>query len=235
MSQFKCSHCLKPGHRINKCDDPTKLCQQIMDIGTFCLYSCVNGKFMKAWLKTLEINELRIIGYRSNIAKIITNNLSRDEYYTILYDIYYKNRIIYETNRETHEKFEEITDERLSVMSEKLIQLFPIDADNVPAFINRLRPPQRTFPIVPILSFEYQENKESCSCPICYEDTDFEKIIKTNCKHLFCTPCFKNYFKSFNKESDDKIITCPMCRTNIDTLEFSDFNIFNEFITKFCK
>jgi SNF2 family DNA or RNA helicase len=49
------------------------------------------------------------------------------------------------------------------------------------------------------------ENKQNC--PICMDTVSDVKII-TQCGHIFCYECAKNWF--------DKNIKCPYCRSNID-------------------
>ena len=45
-------------------------------------------------------------------------------------------------------------------------------------------------------------------CPICYEEFDENKIIKSdNCDHFICQSCFCNSFNS------NPIVDCPMCRS----------------------
>ncbi|XP_040583028.1 helicase-like transcription factor [Lepeophtheirus salmonis] len=48
------------------------------------------------------------------------------------------------------------------------------------------------------------------SCPICLEALSKDTASITQCKHIFCVKCLKNFFNSANKSS-----VCPLCRSEI--------------------
>jgi len=52
-------------------------------------------------------------------------------------------------------------------------------------------------------------------CSICFENTSFNDICKTNCNHMFCTVCIQGYHKSRISLPD---MPCPLCRTNVITV-----------------
>ena len=45
-------------------------------------------------------------------------------------------------------------------------------------------------------------------CSICLESIDDENVCTTNCNHTFCKQCLDTWF-------DQKRLSCPMCRGNI--------------------
>ncbi len=134
------------------------------------------------------------------------------------------------------QKFDNISDERFMKFIDILIERMPLHGDAFITLSQRLRPPQIKFPIIPRLEPPEEEDQgHEEQCPICYETTPVTKVIKTNCRHSFCSPCLKNYFKSFNKTYDPTCIPgCPMCRSKIHTLVIPEPTLFTEFETKFC-
>jgi hypothetical protein len=59
------------------------------------------------------------------------------------------------------------------------------------------------------------------NCPICFHTLNIENRVRTNCKHDFCYICISNCFSSNTMNN----ISCPICRTNIDKLEFINADI----------
>lgn len=59
-------------------------------------------------------------------------------------------------------------------------------------------------------------------CYICYEH--FDKVIITECRHIFCGKCMKSLFQH------SKISTCPVCRRSInkDTLKVTDIKLIKK-------
>jgi hypothetical protein len=54
-------------------------------------------------------------------------------------------------------------------------------------------------------------------CPICYEEFNYNKIIKTECNHNYCSECFKKL--NDNRKAYNKLF-CAMCRKNISKIIF---------------
>jgi hypothetical protein len=61
---------------------------------------------------------------------------------------------------------------------------------------------------------ETQENYNKCECPICYDTVGFN--VKTSCGHTFCGDCINHYIV---KNTNNAVLHCPMCRSDIATLE----------------
>jgi hypothetical protein len=61
--------------------------------------------------------------------------------------------------------------------------------------------------IVPINVFT---STEETFCPVCYENLEEKKIVKTDCGHSFCFDCVTKFTKNCKN--------CPMCRTCINKL-----------------
>lgn len=52
-------------------------------------------------------------------------------------------------------------------------------------------------------------------CPICYENIEQNRYMKTDCLHIYCYDCFDKIKK--NREPYNNLI-CALCRTNIDKI-----------------
>jgi hypothetical protein len=79
---------------------------------------------------------------------------------------------------------------------------------------------------ISIIQDKNEDNKNITNeyeCPICYDDKiKKDNIIKTNCNHLFCGICIANYLDTTSKLIEKKTLVCPMCRCEINTLEFNN-------------
>ena len=53
------------------------------------------------------------------------------------------------------------------------------------------------------------------ACAICYEDYTQSNFVKTNCEHLFCQNCVTGMITIL---PNNKTLSCPMCRSNINHL-----------------
>jgi SWI/SNF-related matrix-associated actin-dependent regulator of chromatin subfamily A3 len=64
------------------------------------------------------------------------------------------------------------------------------------------------------------DNEEAIEleCPICLDTIESTaNLVKTCCKHLFCTRCIKKHIESSNK--------CPCCRGTINNLYVSNIEL----------
>jgi len=57
-------------------------------------------------------------------------------------------------------------------------------------------------------------------CTICYCLLHQENIVMTNCNHVFCADCLKQYMISYTIESIH--LKCPMCRQIITSFNFEN-------------
>ena len=53
------------------------------------------------------------------------------------------------------------------------------------------------------------------SCPICMESIGKTNCVTTECRHMYCLPCFLTHCKTNNK--------CPLCRTEIEGADNTDW------------
>ena len=53
------------------------------------------------------------------------------------------------------------------------------------------------------------------ACAICYEDYAANNFVKTNCEHSFCQNCVTGMIQIL---PENKKLSCPMCRSNINHL-----------------
>ena len=76
-----------------------------------------------------------------------------------------------------------------------------------------------------------QENNvrsSSCECPICYEKTESNKLVKLNCNHSFCLSCVQGCISSI--QATEQIFVCPMCRQQPATVTLSDPVVYNTLV-----
>ena len=76
----------------------------------------------------------------------------------------------------------------------------------------------------------YENNQEIKECSICLENYENKKEIKLNCCHTFCGDCIVTTIKK-NIENK-KIPPCPLCRTDIKSVEIHDEVLFEKFKIK---
>ena len=230
-----CGFCYKVGHSLNHCkhESITELHNECIDVSTFSLLALGGHGLVYAWLSTLSLREKKVLLLRSGGKGLISDAENEKEYDKTLCCIHYWSRIK-EPKSSLDQKFDNISDERFMKFIDILIEQMPLHGNAFIALAHRLRPPQIKFPIIPSLT-PLSEEEEEQQCPICYETPSATTIIKTNCQHAFCSPCLKNYFKSFNKTFDPTCIPgCPMCRSKINTLAIVEPTLFTEFETKYC-
>jgi hypothetical protein len=105
----------------------------------------------------------------------------------------------------------------LVIILEEIIQDF-VDKK---LFIHKIK-------ITPILHII--EDTTECimkDCSICLEDYDLKKEIKLNCGHQFCNVCIVTTIeKNIEKK---KTPPCPLCRSEIKSVEIHDEDLFDEF------
>ena len=64
---------------------------------------------------------------------------------------------------------------------------------------------------------------EEPECSICYCSLNRENIVITNCNHIYCVSCFKQYM--ITKSNDNtRDINCPMCRQPVSRISLSASN-----------
>jgi hypothetical protein len=51
-------------------------------------------------------------------------------------------------------------------------------------------------------------------CPVCYNETPRLDMVLCNCAHKYCYNCI---YTMITKNTNNKFITCPLCRASIDT------------------
>ena len=65
-------------------------------------------------------------------------------------------------------------------------------------------------------------------CPICIDRFCRKDMVKTNCRHLFCSPCFKSYLNCCIAQP-----TCPLCRESVHNIETPLLGIYRKFDREF--
>lgn len=229
--QCECEFCLKEGHCIKKCNSPMieHIHQELIDAAIFSYFVTDNTDFLRIWLRTFPVEYLCVIGYKFGIKKT-----KFESYMILLETIYWNTQIQIPLGIEL---FERIDEKRIQYFARKLVERLPTFDYRIGEILYTLRPPQRKFNIRTMMLCREtsEELKELKECPICLSDEiKYADILTTNCKHIYCKPCLANYFKSLNRKPLTTIPKCPMCRTDIKTLEIKDPEIYKEINKKFC-
>ena len=64
--------------------------------------------------------------------------------------------------------------------------------------------------------FCFQEEETQQECSICYCHIIQSNFVITNCKHIYCVGCVKNYMESLS--TNIRTISCPYCRQTIQKM-----------------
>ena len=72
--------------------------------------------------------------------------------------------------------------------------------------------------------------KQTKQCSICFENHEFNKLLKTDCGHYFGICCYSRWEKSLKKNQ----VTCPYCRKlNPEVTLFAENNL--QYVNKIIK
>mgnify|MGYP001163703342 CR=1 FL=1 len=61
--------------------------------------------------------------------------------------------------------------------------------------------------------FVNSNTEQNNMCSICFETPKFNELLKTNCNHHFCIPCYEKWYK-VSMSSRSQKVSCPYCRHN---------------------
>jgi hypothetical protein len=85
-----------------------------------------------------------------------------------------------------------------------------------------------------IISIQMQQvinlSDDMGECPICLESLPEKDLLNTNCNHKVCYACTSHLLLNCKQQLKGEV-ACPLCRTTINALEFSEDGHF-EFIKK---
>ena len=91
--------------------------------------------------------------------------------------------------------------------------------------INRtLREEYHRFKIVSTVNNENEDIKESCECPICYDEKEVNNFVKLGCNHDFCKDCVIKTMKTNHSTK----LSCALCRTEVKSIESRTIETKNE-------
>lgn len=214
-----CSLCNEPGHNVRSCQDP-----RIAATWNLLLQNTILQKIIHftGFASHNFIEELQWI------RKYIIQNISLD-ILNVIGARYAKVR--YGSSMEEH-----ISGIAHSVISE-LLKVVELDEESRKIWVDDFPMVEDTSKfetfhpvIVPVISAEPIQPGARSECSICLEDKDAVDILKTNCGHSFCKICICTHI-------DSKITAsaCPMCRTEISTLEVKDEATQLEIKDKYCE
>ena len=254
---YACSFCNESGHNIKKCQSQeiTKLDRKIKQIGLFDIILFVFSSLQldeNITLLTSELNKL------SNAEKKVLLHLNREKSHQSeeekttmvhkLYNLYYLNKIT--LNQTTSNLFDEILQEIKKFPKQKFIeyatqisQLYlnheqlQHELQNI---FQSLYPTEKKAPIEFILRQTTTTTTTTTQeCPICYDEIATSEQMKTNCQHIYCAPCVNQFlYQETSKQRQQKQqqikVCCPMCRTEITSLETQNQETKFDFQEKYC-
>ena len=73
---------------------------------------------------------------------------------------------------------------------------------------------------------EEETNTKTHDCPVCFDTVSSKKVVRTNCRHVYCCDCVKNLASSMKDNTQQP--TCPMCRTALTGLDVENEEICTE-------
>ncbi len=213
---FKCSGCNLPGHCVTNCMDENIIIfrekfEEVVNISVG--YSL--PMYLFGFLSKLFKKKMIILGGKTKF--------SRSENVEYLFGIYYgmldsltpselaaHRRIsLYSIPRET----------RIRVEHELANQIAESAAGEKPRKFKK---------IIFTLAAKEEAEKEECECSICFEPfTKEDGTVKTQCNHLYCSPCMDGVFTHVDKK---KTPCCAMCRSEITNLCISDSTVLDTFM-----
>lgn len=234
--QYHCSHCGNPGHKINKCNDPSirDLIQEAEDL---CLVSYAfywmwnpkktldNRECIKSWLKEINKSEMKVVAYHFN------TNQKKKSCLDVLPSKFYSKWVNPYDEATIYNKIILFSDEKLKKWREFLCKNFHLTPDSVRNRFWELCYPNHRF----YIDMQKCESftPSDAECPICFGNLTQENAVKTGCNHEFCKQCTAQYMRSESFEKTD--LSCPMCRAEIKKMSTSERETFDILRVRFCK
>ena len=66
--------------------------------------------------------------------------------------------------------------------------------------------------------------KESCECPICYDEKESNNFVKLGCNHEFCKDCVIKTMKTNHSTN----LCCALCRADVKSIDSRTIEAKNE-------
>jgi len=228
---YSCSYCKKQGHNIGNCKEKiTNLDQKMIEIGVFDLVLFTFGS-IEMLLENKTLLQMELYQLTEKELKILmrvngeTLKLTKSGMMNKLYLIYYFNRIMYGTVSNLNQITQEVKNypkEKFEKYSRILISHNGGEFSNDIKKIYRKLYPEPIKANIKIISTPRNCNKTKKECPICYDEVNASEQIQTNCNHVYCAGCIEGFLeKEIQKTEDTPCVSCPMCRSEITTLEMS--------------
>lgn len=231
-----CSHCGTPGHKINKCSDPSvaTLIQEAHDacLVSFTFYWQWNAKktfdsreFIQSWLKERSKSELKVLAYHFKAGQDKKDSLK------LLPSAFYSEWINPYDEVTICNKIVLLSEAKIKKWHRFLCKNFYLASDRVENRFWELCYPYHRF----FIDMKRCEpfTPTDAECPICFGNLTQENAVKTGCNHELCKQCVAQYMRSESNEKNE--LSCPMCRTEIKKMSTSEKETFDILRTRFCK
>ena len=234
--QYHCSHCGTPGHKINKCNDPSiaTLIQEAQDacLVSFTFYWQWNPKktfdsreFVQSWLKGLSNSELKVLAYH------FKTDQDKKDCIQLLPRIFYSMWINPYDEVTICNKMVLLSDTKMKKWHRFLCKNFYLASDRVYDRFWELCYPYHRFFIDMTRCEPFTPT--DAECPICFGNLTTENAVKTGCNHELCKQCVAQYMRSESNEKNE--LSCPMCRAEIKKMSTSEKETFDILRVRFCK
>ena len=242
-----CSFCRQIGHNLTTCNSDRlrefeAICAtQVLQTDTqddFKNWLCQNYMSDQLLIKTFAIRKFRVTSRTSidNCISLVTDYIF----------VHYKNTNETEEIIEHEDQFENdlmsFIQELSTVRQEELQESRRISEfqqaramENMlmremfiammSGIINRtLREDHHRFKIVSTVNNKNEDIKESCECPICYDEKEVNNFVKLGCNHDFCKDCVIKTMKTNHSTN----LSCALCRAEVKSIESRTIQAKNE-------
>jgi hypothetical protein len=211
----KCSHCRRPGHKINVCREAFIDGNTHHEFLIEIIFAHLNGSYpyftpsvlenaIETYLRSMTLSQLKLFTYIHTDLNIFS------------YQLCSQNLISF--------------DQSAMLLKRDIITVLKYYYQTY--YKDLLIPTQSKIEIESVHVVPGSETK--FQCPICIEEVEDTSRITTNCNHDVCTNCFDNYLSSLENAILAKVPSCCLCRANITTLTFTNIDCCNN-IKKYLK
>jgi hypothetical protein len=217
----RCFFCCQDGHTVYNCDSNMihVFENAIRYNAAYDYYLGLQTTFLKLYLMSLNVNILRVIGYKH---KILLKNHPIKNYYGryLPYHKFVNLFVIHYSNVSMDEHIgliNAIPKSKIQIYSEYIhnfLRKSNVHTNWTPTSIATILMSTRVFNITFQPATRLQLTSGLDDCPICYEPIQPKYYCNLGCNHRFCSTCILTYINTLYISNVIQPI-CPLCRTDI--------------------
>lgn len=220
----KCSFCNQRGHRINQCNSSMIAVFEncIKMNAAYDYYLGLQTTYLKLYLTSLNMQVLRVIGYKYNI--LFTNQPKCSPH--VPYNKFIQQFVLhysYVPNETYIERINSIPHSKIRMNAESIHQFLlrnNIHTNWTPTSISSILLSTRLLSIQLNIEKNIQLNKYD-DCSICLEKIEPDKCCTFTCSHYFCSGCVFHYIERLHI-SHNPYLLCPLCRSDVTNIAISE-------------